>query len=285
MDGSRFDRWTKTMARGGSRRVVVRALAGGALAAGLGRLGRAAVAAACQKKGKPCDQDQDCCSKRCKHGTCLCSKAGKGCTNANDCCSSGGGAGTCSGATETCCRLPGEPCQQTNPCCVDGSRCEAPAGGGPKRCCLRQGESCAFDGGSEACCNGLICAADTQECEVPGAVYCLHVGQACQSDAHCCGSSACCSHNCCNSEQFCGAQKCCVMPYGDCEENFECCFGAGADAPAQCEAAPGGRKRCCFANGHLCDPASPNGGCCNGLVCKKKEGSTIDWCVELGVAA
>ena len=285
MDERWFDGWTKTMAVAGSRRATLRALAGGVLAAGLARLGLAEAAAACKKKGQACDEDQECCGKRCKHGKCLCSKVGKGCKNSDDCCSSDGVAGTCSGATKTCCRLPNEPCQQNNHCCFEGSRCEAHAGGGRKRCCLGQGEFCDFDGGSEACCNGLVCdAAGTGRCVVPGTIYCLHARQACQNDAHCCGSLECCSENCCNSVQFCGEMRCCVMPYGDCEYWSDCCFGAGIDPAAHCETAPGGRKRCCFAKGHLCNPSSPNGGCCNGLVCKKKEGSSIDWCVELGVA-
>jgi hypothetical protein len=61
----RFDWWTKSLARAGSRRAVLRTFAAGGVAA-LARFGLVEVAAACRKNGKKCKKSKQCCSKKCK---------------------------------------------------------------------------------------------------------------------------------------------------------------------------------------------------------------------------
>ena len=57
----RFDRWTKSLVRAGSRRAALRMFAAGGVAA-LARLGLVEVAAACLKNGKKCKKSKQCCS-------------------------------------------------------------------------------------------------------------------------------------------------------------------------------------------------------------------------------
>jgi len=67
MDSERFDAWTRGVGNGASRRRVLRALLGGALAAPLALAlalgsGRSGAQPGCRQAGNPCEGNQDCCA-------------------------------------------------------------------------------------------------------------------------------------------------------------------------------------------------------------------------------
>lgn len=76
MDGTRFDSLVRTVATASSRRVMLKALGGGALAAALG-LGGPSGAAACNRKGARCGRGEG------------------GCCDGLRCCTNGRGDGRC----------------------------------------------------------------------------------------------------------------------------------------------------------------------------------------------
>jgi hypothetical protein len=77
MDATRFDALVRTFGTA-TRRGAGRLLVGGTLGGLLTLLGRGEAAAACKNVGQNCDQKKDCCSKKCKNGTCRCRKPGGG---------------------------------------------------------------------------------------------------------------------------------------------------------------------------------------------------------------
>jgi hypothetical protein len=199
MDGKRFDAWTKTLSAIGSRRAIVRAGAGAALAAGLIGVGAADVEA-CKAPGARCRRHS---GKRCCAGT-VCRKRHCQCAaGATNC-----GAGCC----PHCC--DGDAC--CGGCC-DGATCQpgtteaaCGAGGGPCQACPT-GESC--HDGSCGCTNGTIC----------GATCC----------PHCCDGPACCS-GCCDgatcqpgtTDDACGTGggACAACPTGEtCQSGICAC--------------------------------------------------------------
>ncbi len=143
MDGERFDSLAKSLMAMRTRRLTLKAAAGGALAFALGR---EEAAAACKATGKKCDKPQQCCSKRCKKGKCKCTRLQVACKDHDQCCNASCFPNHCS-AAKKCCRVNGKSCQKNCDCCGEG-RC---LGG---KCCLPQGATCAFGG---ICCTGLFC--------------------------------------------------------------------------------------------------------------------------------
>ena len=80
MDDKRFDQMSKIMATGSSRRLIVRNVTGGGLAALLSRLGPTEAAAACVKPNKKCGKGNRCCADaKCKRGKCKCPTGLTGC--------------------------------------------------------------------------------------------------------------------------------------------------------------------------------------------------------------
>ena len=147
MDADRFDAWTLALTAAHSRRALVRALVGGALAAGLGLAGgREAGAAPLRAAHKPCSQDGQCNGGLCyRRGRC--SKGGKltglcrcGCTGVNPC--------------------PGDLF-----CCGQGDKIPV--------CAVLDGGACAND---TDCCNGLC----------RGGICCRAIGAACGPGKVCC---------------------------------------------------------------------------------------------------
>ena len=132
MDGRRFDQWTRGIVDGASRRGVIKALAGSALAGVAVRvgIGRATVAAACDYNGDSCDRDRDCCEGLiCRRGECI---------YARDC---GGRRGDACKRDDDCCR--GFLC--------DRKECVREHG------CGRRKDPCAKD---RDCCRGYVCKRD-----------------------------------------------------------------------------------------------------------------------------
>ena len=122
MDGQRFDALTKLTATGvASRRGALRLLAGGVLAALLGRGGSASAALACRNDGAKCDADGQCCSRRCGGSRCRSERlrAGAACTDDRDCRS--GICGRINSVSSICrnptCRREGRDCALSPDCC------------------------------------------------------------------------------------------------------------------------------------------------------------------------
>lgn len=159
MDGQRFDRMTRMLGQGKSRRTVLQTVAATVLAGGLGRLGLENAAAACRESGEQCRRNKQCCSKRCKKGKCRCRKLGGTCKTSNQCCSQ-----SCEPIVNCidcgrCCQTNDGNCEQTSDCCASAI-CEAGLGG-RKRCCVEEGEICGtFPATPLECCNGLVCDAN-----------------------------------------------------------------------------------------------------------------------------
>ena len=75
MDGRRFDAMGRWLATRDSRRVMLRGLAAGALAIGLGQLNPNTAAAGCKAIGHKCDKSGDCCAGlQCKQKKCVCKR-------------------------------------------------------------------------------------------------------------------------------------------------------------------------------------------------------------------
>ncbi len=143
MDGSRFDRWTKTMAEGASSRRGVLRLAMGTGLAAIGLGAAAGEALACRKNGKACDDDKknvDCCSGICRSGKCRSNKAAVGCTvRSRDACTSSSSQVPCPKNPDGFCVLldDGKPfCAESAGCfdCRSDDECTELADGIPGKC-------------------------------------------------------------------------------------------------------------------------------------------------------
>jgi len=153
MDQDRFDRWTRALAAGGSRRRVLRAMAGGALGALLDRHGpdqAVAAEAACTRLGRRCEPGDRCCDGgRRKGGECRClgrkMRCGDRCVSDRACCTDG------------------------RPGCPDGRRC-------------RRGRCVAGDAGCTPDCDGKACGPDG--CGGTCGPGCA-AGETCDSDRRC----------------------------------------------------------------------------------------------------
>ena len=167
-----FDRLTRFLVSGVSRRHALRLLAGGAGAALAGVLGLSGAGAnhlgECRGTGARCNGDDQCCTHRCRKHVCRCAGAGGPCTKPGHCCGnrycqpgatcsdtcagkSCEGNGDCCAAAPSCtgnlcggCRPRGMSCSSTGtPCCY--SECNSGA------CLSRVGQKCAQDSDCEAC--------------------------------------------------------------------------------------------------------------------------------------
>jgi hypothetical protein len=141
VDGQRFDRWTRSLARGQSRRSVLRLIGAGTAGAALSALGGrgGARAQACLDAGDPCTSDDECCGS----GTGRCAANPGGGTY----CEHQPTGGPCSDDFECF----GGPCFAQ---CVN-NLCEA--------YCHAEGVGCKTCG---ECCAGLVCDTSTFENQV-----------------------------------------------------------------------------------------------------------------------
>ena len=84
MDQARFEELTRQVGAAGSRRAALLVLAAALAAPAVGKVGLQEATAGipilgCKLPGKKCDNDQRCCSGRCKKRLCLCKKKGQPC--------------------------------------------------------------------------------------------------------------------------------------------------------------------------------------------------------------
>jgi hypothetical protein len=230
MDGQRFDLLARAIARGGSRRQVLKGLAGGALAGGfLGavRAPRAAAQDECVPGGGSCETGDDCCSGLCnQNGICYCTDPsrppiGCPCTTGTDdacgdttllCCpttNEPGGPGICTSGMVGCnplgCHQPGESCEINGDCCQGQCSDE-----GVCYCTDpdRPGIGCSCTTGTENPCGDttLVCCATSNAPGGPGIctsgsvgcepVGCSGAGDPCGADEDCCAGT-------CGDDGFC----------------------------------------------------------------------------------
>ena len=132
MDGQRFDAISKGLASSNSRRATLRAVTAGVLAAGLSALGLHEAAAKCNKEGKKCKKQKECCSKKCKGGKCRCHALREKCTGTsstagNSCCGDAYCTTNACGEQTRCCQNIGNTCNSTCDCCLTGAECQSGA--------------------------------------------------------------------------------------------------------------------------------------------------------------
>ena len=224
MDPLRFDWWTKTLARPGTRRAALKTFAAGGAAA-LVRLGLIEEAAACRQNGKKCKKNKLCCSKKCKGKKCRCTPLKGKCPGL------GAGDVCCprSGATVDCmlldtgfkpqCGPNGLQClMAANSPCSDDCECGADleCGGNPTtRCCLRLGHECSQPADA-------LCCSEQCGCTTPGSctcrfATCLSPGQSCSLHTQCC-------------DGVCSSSKCCQAQGLPCTATAQCCAGLFCDS-------------------------------------------------------
>jgi hypothetical protein len=226
MDNQRFDQLARMVARGASRRQLLKGLAGGVVATGFVGVARGARPAAaqddvCTGAGGECSTGEDCCSGLCSEsGICYCvdpdfPPVGCPCfTYDPDPC--GGGTviccpttndpsdpGICTRDSVGCnpqgCRAPGNSCEINDDCCEGSCSDEGVC------YCLdpsRPGLGCSCDTGTESpcgvdaaltCCPTTntpggpgICTSDSVGCEPVG---CSGAGDGCATNDDCCAGS------------------------------------------------------------------------------------------------
>lgn len=306
MDGARFDRFAKALARRASRRAAL------SLAAGLtGLIGVGETAARRKKHRKPCPV----CKKR-KHGKCKPVKDGTTCGTCEVCRNGACGAapdGTDCGGGKVCaggvCGCPGgqTPCNgacvdlATDPAncgrcglsCLGGScvRGVCDCGGGcPKGCLCFNGvdrAGCQFFQGpthcdSDAdCAIGSICIANTDPAKQTCGVPCCSpdcAGKTCGADG-CGGTCGDCPSgaDCQNGQCVCAAgSKQCGQ---NCIDNGFCCTNQDCAAGQTCF--DPGHGRCCVVSGENCPAATAGITCCTGR-CGDRGTSEGKCCIPAG---
>ena len=254
MDADHFDALTRILGRAAATR---RAALGTLLVAALGRAVRSpaeAAAAACDRTGRPCRKDGQCCSGRCKQGTCA------GCPN---------GRMACGGA---CVNPNNDPknCGKCNRRCAAGQACVDGV-------CQCGGASC-----PDGCCDGATCQTGTanDHCGRGGAA-CV----ACANDLECVGGScactaASCPSGCCagatcklgTADGFCGANGAACVACGTGQRCLNCAYVCdGTSCPNGCCAGatcvPAGQQKDgqCGANGATCAACQDGKHCCGGV--------------------
>ena len=215
MDGQRFDRFTRALASGASRRWIVRLLAGGVVAAGTaiarrteGEAAQSACTVACA--GLPGPQ-QAACKKACRE---------------------------CAGDIDRVCIERGPLGPARFVCCPAGTFCI----GGEGFCCPNGTEPCFGPDGITCCPAGTICDFETGACldECPGNSGCF--GSTCAPGCFCVSSTE--GNGACVSAEFAN----CDAP--QCETSADCGGGVCVDASECCGAL---NLRVCFPPEAICE--------------------------------
>lgn len=199
----------------------------------------------CRVIREVCNRDSDCCSGSCAESgttsdgrsimrcerTTSCQQPGETCAfggSSSNCCPSGGGRRGCEPAAigvsrclggGRCEALAGDACEADADCCPEpaGLRCRpSVAADGADRCCLPDGEMCAF---GDLCCGG-VCTPDGEGVLRCGSA-CVPDGGSCTTARDCCGC-ACAGGTCSSDPADCS--ECMLGQLGDfCSTTEECC--------------------------------------------------------------
>lgn len=221
MDDSRFDRLTRTLARGASRRTVLKTLAGSLL--GLGVVSSAQAETLCGGPGVHCVIDDECCLGSCENRRCACPFGQRFCDDVcAECCYDGDcldngrcEAGSC---VSTCLTAGQDGCADATPCCAGHACC-----GGT---CLAGADCCTAQGG--AACGDACCGGATPRCCQDGT--CIPDGGCC-GDGDCAGSAEPCRQGVCQPDHTCGVQ---VTVGASCASGDACTTGATCQSDGTC---------------------------------------------------
>lgn len=282
MDGSRFDELTRALSAQRSRRAVLGALAGAALASvGLHADVSANNASLCRSVGNSCNGNGNCCSHNCvKEG-----RARKICH--------------CQSAAD--CPASADPCR--SPVCLPSGSCGTT---------INQGVAC--DDGN-ACTTGDVCQADGSCQGAP--VVCDPPPNACFTVPACDPSSGACSdasylgdgtgcpggvcfaQSCCAPEDHsvtcgngaCGVQlnncgqavQCLSLANEACAQDGDCCSGVCVDG--LCQAGPVAIGGVCDSNGDCASHACCGGLCVDTGADYRNCGACGHLCSDFGMAA
>lgn len=226
MDGHQFDTLTRRLARGASRRQVLKGLAGAAFGGTLLATGtlhpRAVGAVDCAGPGDSCSADSDCCQGSCSdQGVCYCEDPSRpiiGCscdTGTEDacgdstvqCCATGnipGGPGICTSSSVGCnptgqCADPGDSCSADSDCCQGSCSdqgvcfCDDPSRPIIGCSCSTGTENPCGDSTVLCCATGNtpggpgVCTSSSVGCNPAG--ECAFAGDPCSADSDCCEGS------------------------------------------------------------------------------------------------
>lgn len=293
MDGDRFDRLARELAKGSTSRrgFLARAVAALTAGAGLSIVPAGAEARQCRSAGLQCLQDETCCSGVClppdRTGRRRCAKpAGATCASGTECASGSCVDGVCcdtsctgqcescvlAGQVGTCTPVTGAP-PAGKPACAGSGACSGACDG-------VHGETCAYPGeaitcGSPTCsnsdarinvCDGAgSCQAKTTDC----GLYACSGGACkttCANDGDCLGA-AYCDAGVCREDRPTGAA---CSQAGQCLSGFcvdgVCCATAcngqcqTCDASGQCQTVSGqptGGRAACGGAGTVCAGSCP----------------------------
>lgn len=245
VDGQRFDDLTRSLARGFSRRGVLRWLVGGAAAGVLAtrRAGQVGAQDATVPLGGACAATAQC--RQDRMGTAVCADNGIAGDGALTCCHVSG-----------CCASDADCCGDLL-CAPTGDVCSV---------CLRPpfatkvvGDACADSSECVGSVVGTVICGDNGLVEDRTRTCCYEFGGACSADAACCGSALC-------IDGFCGGGGFFRTrpPGAECTGNEQCSQGTGTTICADNGIATDGALNCC----RLADGACADGaGCCGALTC------------------
>ncbi|MDP9364590.1 MAG: hypothetical protein M3Q10_10275 [Chloroflexota bacterium] len=249
MDGRRFDDLARAVASAGSRRTMLRGIAGGAAAVfGLGRLGRADAQSLVPLGGQ--------CSAFGANGEC--DQAGT---------PSGGVPAICSdnGVSRdggfNCCRNAGGVCSADFHCCGAALCANGVCGGTASGGNLSLGAACTASsqcsqtGGSTVCADNGVAADGALNC-------CRNAGGACVNGAGCCAALDCVNGVCGGAPTTGG-----LALGASCTEAAQCSQAGGAVVCADNGISTDCSSNCCRNAGGACTDANNSAACCGGLYC------------------
>jgi hypothetical protein len=231
MDQQRFDRLARVVAESGSRRGVLRGLAGVAALLASGYRARSAEARhSYLGAGDPCRTDGECVAA---DAPLICDDNGFAYDGPLNCCTY---EGSRCGSDEGCC---------WDNACIDGFCASMPVNPGQGGRCTS--DSQCLSGDAYTVC-GYVAATDDFRC-------CVFSGSGCNWDSDCCGTNLCING-------FCASTANVVGPGDLCSDSSQC---VAADTAVTCDYnAKTDDYRCCAYEGSRC---GWDGGCCGWLRC------------------
>jgi hypothetical protein len=254
VDAQRFDQLARAVGGNGSRRRVLRGLAGAIALLALGRSGPSASAQGSRGPGDACWDDSQCSASVMNYSSLVCADNGFDYDGPLNCCTGEGGfcfsdEGCCGSAycntdNARCVRTssdtpyfpgPGDPCQVNDECFALGLVCDYVGLTDDSRCCGYEGSSCGWDG---QCCGWLTCGAGGY-CTSggPGPGDGLPLGAQCQYATQCSGGGY--YVDCADNGGYVTA--CCLLGGQSCSSDLDCCMPnsciggyCGSAAPSSC---------------------------------------------------
>lgn len=250
MENRRFDDFARSLAGQGSRRGILRGLAGGAVAALVtvvaGRQAQAQQATV--GTGGECASSSQCAQDPFDLAV-ICADNGITTDGALNCCRNEGGG--CAGGSGCCGAL----------LCLDGvctSAGAAPTGEGlaPGAQCSFAGE-CDQTGGETDCADNGIGTDGAFNC-------CRYDGGSCATSDACCGGLLCVGGVCTDADSPASGG---FAPGEICTSTSQCSQVGGPTVCANNGIAADGALNCCRTAGGACTAANFSAGCCGGLLC------------------